>query len=89
MSWSNSSLSIAKREEKSYQSQQLLNKEINQISVNNKSKNESLTANLVDLIYRRFNIIKKRLEYICNFENRLIFPKSLGLSRRYVGYNKY
>jgi hypothetical protein len=72
--------SIAKIEEKVYQSQQLFDKEIDQISVDdNKNKNEeSLTPNLVDLIYRRFNIIKKRLEYICNFRINYLFRSRYG-----------
>ena len=59
--------SITEAETKIHACRKLFNQEILAVPVTDGDENERLTGNLIDLIYRRFDIIKKKLDYITSF----------------------
>jgi hypothetical protein len=58
---------VAEGETKIHACRKLFNQEMLQVPVTDGDENERLTGNLIDVIYRRFEIIKKKVEYIGNF----------------------
>ena len=69
-------VSISEVENKIHGCRASFNKEIIQASAND--DNKGLTAKFVDLIYRRFNIIKKKLDYIGNFRMNYFLINGYG-----------
>jgi hypothetical protein len=59
--------SIMEVEDLIHEYRELFDEEIRQICVNDKNENEGLTGKLVDLIYRRFKIMNKKISHIFNF----------------------
>jgi hypothetical protein len=60
--------SIAERETKIHECRKLFNHAILGVSATDADENERLPENLIDIIYRRFEIIKNKVEYIGNFQ---------------------
>ncbi|CAF4090289.1 unnamed protein product [Rotaria sordida] len=59
---------IAKAENKILEYRALFHKEIDRISIYNKDTSEGFSTELMDLIYRRINIMNKKLEYCFDFK---------------------
>jgi len=71
--------SIIEAEDTIRENQQLFDEEIRQLSVHDKNtEGEGLTGKLVDLIYRRFKIIDKKLQYIYNFRSNYFLRSRYG-----------